>query len=127
MHGQKKRRKRSLEATVQLDRHDYSWTLQSEPQWTTSGAVGLCVSVRLAEEARRELIIEFPFDPSAFVPQRPKLTPSIVAAAIQAALDDGWEPASRGRAYRFRSSIWLGAGKKPSANAGIQIARLKGS
>jgi hypothetical protein len=123
MHGQKKRRKRSLEATVRLDGHDYSWALLSEPQWTTEGAVGLRVSVRLANAARRELIVDFPFDRSAFVPQRPTVTSAVVAVAIQAALDDGWDPQSRGRAYHFSSSIRLGAGKR---SAGV-LAVLKGN
>ncbi len=117
MHGQKKRRKRTLGQTIRLAAEDYSWTLLSEPQWSTEGALGLRVSVRLAETEWRELIVDFPFDPSAFVPQRPKVTSTIVAAAVQAALDDGWDPHSRGRAYHFSSSIQLGAGKKPSANA----------
>jgi hypothetical protein len=127
MHGQKKRRKRSMEATVRLEGHDYSWILLSEPQWTTEGAIGLRVSVRLADAVRRELIVDFPFDPSAFVPQRPTVTSSIVVAAIQAAQDDGWDPQSKGRAYHFSSSIRVGAGKSPSANSGIQRAALNGS
>ena len=126
MHGQKKRRKRSLDGLIQVDGHDLAWTLLSEPQWTTEGPMGLRVRVQAADAPRRELIIEFPFDPAAFVPQRPTLTPAIVTAAIQDALQNDWDPTSRGRPHHHRSTIPLGTGKQSSANAGIQKYRVLG-
>lgn len=124
MHGQKKRRKRDLDGAIQVEGHDLVWSLVSEPQWTTDGAKGLSVCVSLAAGAHRDLVIEYPFDASTFVPQRPKLTAAIVGADIARAIAGGWDPLSRGRLHRYQSLTPLAAGKRPAANTGIQRAAL---
>ena len=108
MHGQKKRRKRSIEGTASLDQLSLVWELESEPQWSNSGSgyKGLCISVRVADAARRELIVEYPYPTDKTgkklpVPQRPAVSQSLVEASIRQALDDGWDPGSRGKAYVF--------------------------
>jgi hypothetical protein len=106
--GLKKRRKRTIEGETSLDNTPLRWELISEPQWSNSGDgyKGLCVSVRVVDEARRELIIEYPYPTGSDgrplpVPQRPALTPKLVEASIRQAMDAGWNPLSRGKAFVF--------------------------
>ena len=101
-----KRRKRTIEGTVTVDGVALHWELVSEPQWSNSGDgyKGLCISVRVVGEARRELIIEYPYPKGRDgrplpVPQRPPVSPKLVEADIRRALADGWDPASRGKAF----------------------------
>jgi hypothetical protein len=112
MHGQKKRRKRSIGGTVEIDGLKLQWELVSEPQWTTDGPKGLCVSVRRDQGAYREMVIEYPYDRSAFLPQRPKLTAAIVEADIREALAEGWNPDSRGRPFLFMAQTKLELGQR---------------
>ena len=86
----------------------FRWVLTSEPQWSNSsdGYRGMCFSVKILGEARRELTIEYPFlkDRNGCplpVPQRPPVTPKLVEGAIREALVEGWDPASRGKAFVF--------------------------
>lgn len=108
MHGQKKRRKRTIEGETAIDGLPLTWELISEPQWSNSGDgyKGLCISVRASEEARRELIIEYPYPTNKRglplpVPQRPQVSPKLVEASIHAAIEAGWDPHSRGKAFIF--------------------------
>lgn len=106
--GLKKRRKRTINGEAVIDGMSLVWELVSEPQWSNSGDgyKGLCISVHVANEARRELIIEYPFPKGANgrplpVPQRPTVTPKLVEASISEALQSGWDPSSRGKAFVF--------------------------
>jgi len=106
--GLKKRRKRTIEGTASIDGISLLWELVSEPQWSNSGDgyKGLCISVRVADEARRELVIAYPYPKGRDgrplpVPQRPTVTPTIVERSINQALQAGWDPASRGKAFVF--------------------------
>lgn len=106
--GLLKRRKRTIEGTASIDGVDLVWELISEPQWSNSGGgyKGLCISVRVVGEARRELIIEYPYPKGGNgrtlpVPQRPNVTPKLVEASIQEAIEAGWDPSSRGKAFIF--------------------------
>lgn len=109
--GLKKRRKRTIEGEASIDGMALRWELISEPQRVSDaenrGYKGMCISVRVAGETRRELIIEYPFPltPAGFpqfLPIRPNITPKIVEASIRQAIDAGWDPASRGKAFVFR-------------------------
>jgi hypothetical protein len=109
MHGQKKRRKRSLDGTVIVEGISLAWRLISEPQWTTEdGLLGLRLSVRMREGSHRELILEFPFPKKTTgnglpqFPQRPKFTEQAVEHGIRQAIIAGWEPESRGKAFVHR-------------------------
>ena len=109
--GLKKRRKRTIEGETSIGDVPLLWELASEPQWSNSGDgyKGLCISVRVAGEARRELIIEYPYPTDrdgrpAPVPQRPDVTPKLVEASIRLAMDAGWDPTSRGKAFVFHPS-----------------------
>ena len=110
MHGQKKRRKRTLEGTAKVDGMALIWALVSEPQWSNSGDgyKGLCISVKVADEARRELIIEYPYPTDAKgkrlpVPQRPPVSQGMVEASILQAMGAGWDPTSRGKPFVYYS------------------------
>ena len=109
--GLKKRRKRTIEGAASIDDVSVLWELISEPQWSNSGDgyKGLCISVRVADEARRELVIEYPYPRGSDgrplpVPQRPDVTPKSVEASIRQAIDAGWDPTSRGKAFVFYPS-----------------------
>lgn len=111
MHGQKKRRKRTIEGETAFDGLRLTWELISEPQWSNSGDgyKGLCISVRVADEARRELIIEYPYPRDKQgrplpVPQRPPVSGKMVEASINSALEAGWDPHSRGKAFVFEAN-----------------------
>ncbi len=112
MHGQKKRRKRSMNGEAEIQGHALVWELVSEPQSTTEGRKGLCISVRVAQGTHRELIIEYPFDRTAYFPHRPKITAAIIEADIRRAMEDGWKPESRGRPALFRTPTVLELGQK---------------
>jgi len=106
--GLKKRRKRTIEGAALIGDVSVVWELTSEPQWSNSGDgyKGLCISVRVTDEARRELIIEYPYPTGGDgrplpVPQRPNVTSKLVEASIQQAMDAGWDPSSRGKAFIF--------------------------
>jgi hypothetical protein len=106
--GLKKRRKRTIEGSAVIDDVSLLWELTSEPQWSNSGDgyKGLCIAVRVADEARRELIIEYQYPLGSDgrplpVPQRPNVTPKVVESSIRQAIDAGWDPSSRGKAFVF--------------------------
>jgi|GEM_PF-438045 len=107
MHGQKKRRKRSLEGLLTIDGFDFAWQLISEPQWTTSGLKGLCISLQLQDGHHRELILEYPFPKKTNgiglpqIPQRPKFSLKTIEANVRQAIAAGWKPQSRGKTFVF--------------------------
>lgn len=108
MSGRKTRPPRTTEGAFTLDGVPLIWTLLSGPQWSNAGRgyKGLCVSVRAAQLARRELIIEFPYPTDKAgrerpVPQRPEISQAVVEASIRDAVADGWSPESRGKAFLF--------------------------
>lgn len=107
MHGQKKRRKRSLQGEFEIDGAKLFWRLISEPQLTSDGYRGVCISVMPAGEHHRELILEYPMpgkttgNGSPQLPQRPTVSEKQVEADTRRAMVAGWHPASRGKAFGF--------------------------
>jgi hypothetical protein len=108
MHGQKKRRKRTMDGLIAVDGNNLKWSLVSEPQWSTEdGYIGLRISVQTEDARHRELILEYSF-PKKFtgvgapqLPQRPKFSVKTIEAHIRQAIAAGWDPASRGKALIF--------------------------
>jgi hypothetical protein len=108
MHGQKKRRKRSLEGLIAVDGIHLAWRLMSEPQWSSEdGYIGLRISVQTEDGRHRQLIVEFPFPQKVTgvglpqLPQRPKLSEKAIEAGVRQAMAAGWDPDSRGKASLF--------------------------
>ena len=108
MHGQKKRRKRTLEGAIDIDGISLGWELISEPLWSSEhGYKGLCIRVWPEIEGQRELIIEHPYPKNKHgsplpLPQRPKISSKMIEAEIRKALISGWDPASRGKVFIYR-------------------------
>jgi hypothetical protein len=109
MHGQKKRRKRTIDGSLSVDGVALEWKLLSEPQWSNSGDgyIGMCIGVRVMDAARRELVIEYPYPKDKRglpkpVPQRPEVSQPMVERSVQDAIAAGWDLQSRGKAFVFR-------------------------
>lgn len=82
----------------------YEWEVRSEPQWRESeGWKGVTVAL-LQQHTQRGALLEFP-PPKRLLKgmQRGRLqiSDAIVSRGIQAALDAGWEPTSRGKPMVF--------------------------
>lgn len=100
-------RNRSISGKCTIDEMDLAWTLRSELRWTPEfGYQGMTFSVRVAGETWRELILEMPYPgekPTSYVSvlERPDVVPAKVEAGIRMAIEGGWKPLSRGRAFHF--------------------------
>jgi hypothetical protein len=109
MHGQTKRRKRTIEGLLAVDGNKLVWSLMSEPQWTTDdGYIGLRISVQKEDACPRELICNTRFlrrsqelDHRNFR-QRPKFSAKTVEASVRQAIAAGWDPTSRGKPIVFQ-------------------------
>jgi hypothetical protein len=107
MHGQKKRRKRTIEGLITVEGTNLFWQLVSEPQWSTEhGYQGLCISVRTEDKRHRELVLQYPYPRSKSgrylpLPQRPKFSERSIETEVRRAIGAGWEPTSRGQAFVF--------------------------
>jgi hypothetical protein len=105
MHGQKKRRKRTLDGSIVLDGNTLSWSLLSEPLWSTEhGFVGLRIAVKAEDGAHRELILEYPYPKTKGgselpLPQRPPISGKTVESDTRQAMAAGWDPNSRGKTF----------------------------
>ena len=101
----KKGRGKKVPETITVDDEVLVWAVQSEPQWSTDGYMGLRISVR-ASEHFRQLIIEFPYTktqhgrPKSW-PERPREFKLLLEAAIHQAMDAGWRPNARGKVFNF--------------------------
>jgi hypothetical protein len=113
-----KRRKREIHGTVTVDGVPMRWEVRSEPQWnTTDGDIGMRLTIEAEgvltarnplapkNKAHRELILEYPFEKrqkkTSRFPDRPKIDPESLVADIKLAIEAGFEPLSRGRAFVF--------------------------
>ena len=93
-----------LSGIVDVDGFQYEWELRSEPQWSESeGWKGMTVAL-LQKGTQRGAMLEFP-PPKRLLKgmQRGRLqiSDAILARGIRAALEAGWEPASRGKPMVF--------------------------
>ena len=113
-----KRRKREIHGTVTVDGVPLHWEVRSEPQWnTTDGDIGMRLTIQAEgaltarnplvpkHKAHRELILEYPFEKrqkkTSRFPDRPKIEPEALIADIRLAIEAGFEPLSRGRAFVY--------------------------
>ncbi|MBI1406160.1 MAG: hypothetical protein GC145_08555 [Caulobacter sp.] len=80
----------------------YVWRLQRQPQWSsdTNTFRGMALAARHSE-GQREVVLEFPAGPQPRygAPQlkASQISPDLVARAIAAAIEAGWDPLSRGK------------------------------
>lgn len=93
-----------LSGIVEVDGFQYEWELRREPQWSEfDGWQGMTVAL-LRKGTQRGALLEFP-PPKRLLKgmQRGRLQVSdpIISRGIQAALQAGWEPASRGKPMIF--------------------------
>ena len=93
-----------LAGIVDVDGLQYEWELRSEPQWAESeGWKGMTLGL-LRKYTQRGALLEFP-PPKRLLKgmQRGRLQVSdaTVSRGIRAALQAGWEPASRGKPMVF--------------------------
>ena len=93
-----------LSGIVDVDGFQYEWELRSEPQWSEfDGWKGMTVAL-LRRHTQRGALLEFP-PPKRLMKgmQRGRLQVSdpVIARGIQAALNAGWDPASRGKPMVF--------------------------
>lgn len=98
--------KRDLGGIVSIGEDKYRWELYREPCFSDQdGYKGVCISVFSEDLPRRELLLEFPYVHSlARIHRRPKPSDNELIKHIKAAIADGWDPASRGRAFAFQIS-----------------------
>jgi hypothetical protein len=107
-------RKRNLSGTITVDGVPLIWNIKSEPAWGTSdGDIGLRLSVMKHDDtltrhgerkAWRELILQFPFEKprqASRFPEKPKVTPEMLTAGVRLAIEAGWSPDGRGRAFEL--------------------------
>jgi hypothetical protein len=96
--------KRDLAGIVEVESQKFKWALEREPQWCTAdGWRGMTVSVRQIG-AQREAILEFPMPngrPGDKGSLRPQINDAIATNGVRAALEAGWQPASRGKPVVF--------------------------
>ena len=108
MHGQKKRRKRTIEGFIDFDGTTLHWQLLSEPQWTTEHQYkGLCIAVQAEDSSHQALILEYSYPTNKHgsplpLPQRPSLSAKLIEADVRQAAASGWNPASRGKALVYQ-------------------------
>ncbi|WP_296719888.1 hypothetical protein [Erythrobacter sp.] len=93
-----------LSGIVEVGGLQFEWELRSEPQWNESeGWKGMTVAL-LRKHTQRGALLEFP-PPKRLLKgmQRGRLQvgDAVVIRGIQAALDAGWEPETRGKPMVF--------------------------
>jgi hypothetical protein len=96
------RPKRKLGGTFTVDGDVYEWSLAREQVYTGDGWKGLAFSVRHVE-GQRELLLEFPVETRGRGPQleRAMVRPEDVERGLRQALDQGFNPLSRGKTWVF--------------------------
>lgn len=95
---------RDQRGEVEVDGETYDWELRRQPRPTGKGSwEGMAVSLR-HRAFKREAIVQFP------MPMRPNGRPDVekqrvnveaIRNAVMAAIEAGWDPASRGKPVVF--------------------------
>jgi hypothetical protein len=109
------RKKRDIGGIIVVEGVPLRWSVKSEPaRRTTDGDIGLRLTIVRHDEtltrhgtlkAWRELVLQYPFEKkqshASRFPDKPKIDPEKLAAAIRLAMEAGWEPHSRGRSFEL--------------------------
>lgn len=96
--------KRDLGGVVKIGEDLFDWSLHREPQFCErDGYKGVSISVTLQAFRGRELLLEYPYVHSiARHHRRPKPSDASLIKHIGLAIEAGWDPASRGKAFAFQ-------------------------
>ena len=86
--------------TVHVDGVDYAWSYRHGWVVWGKGIKAVSVSVALHPERTRELILDFTVTVSEGEAPSDARVAHALPAAIRSARDAGWDPESRGRAFR---------------------------
>ena len=95
-------RRGAARTTVTVDGVEYEWSFRHGWVVFGKGIKAVSVSVALRPERTRELILDFTvsLDDEDPAPSDARVIAAL-APAIRAAREAGWDPESRGRAFRF--------------------------
>ena len=100
-------RKKQKTELITIDGLELSWTVLRDTQWSSRDDYqGITISVRKVGPERRELLLKYPFlgvkpNGNWHIPEKLKVTPQIVEAGVREAIEGGWEPHSRGKAFTW--------------------------
>ena len=86
--------------------YDLVWSILRQPQWcTTVGWKGMAIEVLPESGSGRSLVVQLPFEVegrrSTPHRQRPMVDLSVLNANIEAAMDAGWVPGTRGKPFQY--------------------------
>jgi hypothetical protein len=92
----------SNESTTTIEGTSYIWSYRHGWQVWGKDIKAISISVALDPGRTRELILDFTFEvvPPATHPHE-RVVAQAVDAGIRSALEAGWDPESRGRAFRY--------------------------
>lgn len=88
--------------TVRVEGVDYCWFRRHDWLVWGKGVKAISISVSLRPERTRELILDFTLKigPEEATPSAARFARAL-APAIRAAMEAGWDPETRGRAFRY--------------------------
>ena len=98
-------RKKPVPVPITIDGYELLWRLTRDTQWVSEHEhQGITITVRKAGPERRELVMKYPYlgeniSTNWRLPDRPKVTPQIVAKGIRASMQVGWDPDERGKPF----------------------------
>jgi hypothetical protein len=109
------KKKRDIGGIIVIDEVPLRWAVKSEPMRnTTDGDIGLRLAVVRHDETLtrhgtlkvwRELVLQFPFEKhqrhASRFPDKPRVDPRTLIAAIRLAMEAGWQAHSRGRPFEL--------------------------
>lgn len=91
---------------------EYRWSIYRQPKWATGQFEqhqlrGLAILVESIRPSCRRLILEFSIDPSRHgdMPQhqRFRINDSRLIECVEQAMDEGWDPESRGKDFIYEA------------------------
>ena len=100
--------------SVTVDGHDYVWSFRHGWSVWGKGVKVVSISVSLHPERTRELILDFTFkvNDGDTAPSDARVLHAL-PSAIRSAQEAGWDPESRGRAFRHEIAEASPAGRRP--------------
>jgi hypothetical protein len=96
----KSERAGAVHATVTVDGIDYAWSQRHGWMVWGKGIEAVSVSVALHPGRTRELILDFTVRAEDGAPPTKDRLIRALEPAVRSAMDAGWDPESRGRAFR---------------------------